>query len=346
MVEIYAIILAGGRGERFWPKSRASLPKQCLKLFSEKTLIEETIDRLKPICSDFYISTNNELSSFFKQILPNLNYVIEPLAKNTAACIALSALYIAEKYPDATLFIETTDHVYKDVNLYLEKVKKAVEMADKGYYVQLGIKPLYPETGFGYIELGENITDTVYKIKSFREKPNLETAKAYLETGNYLWNSGMYAFKISTLFNAIKEFMPALYQSLMRIKESCFSEEIIKEEFEKLESISIDIGISEKVSNNVMVKADMPWDDIGDWRATERFFEQDKNNNTIKAPLLNIETTNSIIFSDKPVATIGIDNLVIVNEPDCLLVCSKDKAQNVKKILELIKQNPKYQHLL
>lgn len=332
-----AVIMAGGKGERFWPYSRDDNPKQCLRIISKKTMVEDTIDRLKPIIEkkDIHIIANKELSEKIKEYAPNVNYVIEPMRRNTAAAIGLAAINLDE---DDIMFVETTDHVYKDNKDYLNHVKKAAEIAEKGRIVLIGIKPTHPHTGLGYIEkggvLGKGDIDT-YQVSGFKEKPDLNTAKDYIKSGKYLWNSGMFISKVSVMLDAIRNDMPELHKALINIKKS---PESIKEEFEKLESVSIDYGIMEKNKELAVIEADMHWDDIGDWLAMERFHEKDKDGNTIQAENVAIDTKNSIIFGDKLVATLGIEDLVVVTTKDAVLVCKKDRAQELKS---LVKKLPK-----
>lgn len=340
---MYAIIMAGGKGERFWPASRTATPKQCLKIFSDKSMIEEAVDRLAPIIprKNVYISTGNHLYEPIKKVLPDVHYVLEPMAKNTAACIGLSAIHIMATDPHGVMFIETADHVYKDTPAYLKHIQAAEQAALEGNIVLLGIAPTFPSTGYGYIKQGEPCTNEgikTYKVGEFREKPDFATAQRFIQSGDYLWNSGMFIFTCSTILEAMKEHMPKLYAGLMRIREADLDPKVTQEVFADLESISIDYGIMEKVTNTVVVRGEMDWDDVGDWLAMERVGSKDTAGNVIRGEAIALDTTNSVIFSDRLVATLGVDNLIIVSTPDALLVCRKDRAQDIKQITSLLEK--------
>jgi mannose-1-phosphate guanylyltransferase len=342
---IHVVIMAGGSGTRFWPKSRKNIPKQCIKITSEKPMIVETVERLEALApkSNIYIATGSHLEKPIRKILPDVNYVIEPCARNTAACIGLSAAAIAKKDKDAVMVIETTDHVYSDVDAYIENLKAGVEMAKENKIVLIGIKPTFPHTGLGYIHQGNLVKDDeikIYEIVEFKEKPDLKTAKEFLESGDYLWNSGIFISRVDVMLEAIKTYMPELYSSLMKIQESDFNEDILKQEFEALENISIDYGVMEKANNTVVIRGEFPWDDVGDWKAMERVHGKDENGNIIIGEHKG-DAKNCIIIGDgKPIETGEIENLIIVDTKDCLLVCSKDRCQEVKKIVEILEKDP------
>jgi mannose-1-phosphate guanylyltransferase len=311
-------------------------------------MVEITVDRLSPLLEnkDIYVSTGKHLASILKNLLPDVKFAIEPMAKNTAACIGLSAIKVMEDDPDAIMFIETTDHIYKDEDLYIKHIKAAEKMAEQDNIVLIGIKPTHPHTGFGYIHQGELLKTIdgvyIYQLKEFKEKPNLITAKRFLESGDYLWNSGMFIAKVSVMLETMKKHMPELYEALMKIKQSCFSEKVLREEFEKLESISIDYGIMEKAENTVVVRGEMHWDDIGDWDAMERVHRKDTNGNVINA-LFEGSASNCIIFGDtnRTIKAENIDNIIIVDTKDSLLVCKKKESQKAKDAVQkIIGKNP------
>lgn len=338
MMKISAVILAGGYGKRFWPMSRESSPKQCLRITSRKTMVEETVDRLKPMVDNFFLSTNQEIADKIDTI-KGINYVIEPSARNTAAAIGLSTIYVDDVAPDSIIFVETTDHYYEDVKAYLQHVQAAAKVASEAdRIVLIGIKPTYPHPGLGYIKQGEKMggDDIQYfRVAAFKEKPTLEVAKEYVEDGSYLWNSGMFVFKVSVMLDVMKEYMPALHEGLMKIKESGFDKSVIQRVFDGLDSISIDYGIMEKTDDLLVIRGDFPWDDVGDWQAMERIHDKDKDGNVIKAKHKG-DPQGCIIFSDtdRLIETSGIKDLVIIDTADSLLVCSKERAQEVKKIVD------------
>ena len=343
----FVVIMAGGRGERFWPQSRESLPKQCLKVFSDKTLIEETFSRLERLVPKerIFIVTNPDLAKKIKHVLPEANFIVEPCARNTAACIGLSAAKIQALDPKAVILIETSDHVYKDVPAYIQTLETALGEAEKGELVTIGIKPTRPETGFGYIRKGGKKKDAksenVYLVKEFREKPNLETAIEFLDSGEFLWNSGMFAFKAEKIMEEFKEHMPALHQGLQKISEAKFDDKVLSEVFNGLESISLDYGVMEKEKRIVMVEGRIPWDDIGDWAAMERIFEKDKDKNVFKGKVVSINSEDNIVFSERLVGLIDVDNMIVVETPDAILVCHKESAQMVKELTKKLAQDEK-----
>lgn len=344
--------MAGGSGTRFWPYSRENKPKQLLKIFSKKPLVQETIERLEPVITSerIFIATNKHLANCMKKEfnesdsseLKKINYVIEPTAKNTAACIGLSLINIMDKDPEATIFVETADHFYKNQQDYIDTIRKAVIATLQNKIVLIGIKPNFPHTGYGYIEQGECFNCSVpniFNINTFKEKPNLQTARDYIASGNYLWNSGLFIAKASIMLDEIKTYMPSLYEGLMEIKNSGFQEAIISEVFEKLESVSIDYGVMENSENTIVIKSDMHWDDLGDFLALERWFNKDERNNIIvseKGFEGNIE--NCIVLSQtRKVIAENMHDVIIVDTPDVTFVCGKNDMQNIKKIIERIK---------
>ncbi len=348
---IVAVIMAGGKGERFWPKSRETNPKQCLKIISNRSMVEETIERLKPLFSkkDIYISTNEKLAKHIRKTLPNVNYVIEPIAKDTAAAIGLSASYITKKQGDAIMFIETTDHTYKSKNEYLKHVKFAIDLANENYIVLIGIKPTEPHTGFGYIQKGKPVKVNkikAYKIRRFKEKPDIKTAKVFFKSGEYLWNSGMFVSKCSVMLEAIKKHMPELYLALRKIKKNNFNKKIAKKEFKNLKKVSIDYGVMEKAKNTIVIEANMKWDDIGDWRAMERIHQKDKDWNVVIGKHFGLNTKNCIIWGDNLVATYDIKDLIIVSTKDSVMVIPKNRAQKVKELVEEMKKNKRFKKYL
>ncbi|MEG6569729.1 mannose-1-phosphate guanylyltransferase/mannose-6-phosphate isomerase [Thermoanaerobacterium thermosaccharolyticum] len=350
---ITGVIMAGGKGERFWPKSRIKMPKQFLKLYGDRTMIQQTVDRLKKLMSieNIFVVTNIDYAGLISDQIPELpteNILIEPMGKNTAACIGLAALHTERLDRDSIMVVVPSDHVIKDEETYLGVLKTAIEKAKSGNnLVTIGIKPQHPETGYGYINF-KKITNEIFynnpvhKVERFVEKPDYDTAVKYVESGDYLWNSGMFIWKTSTILNAIKEYMPQLYSALNVIKENFDSDEIEKilyEEYSKLESMSIDYGIMEKAKNVYVVPGDFGWDDVGSWTSIERLYEKDENGNVIKGNVVSVDTKKCIITgSDKLIATLGIEDVIIVDTEDALLICSKDKAQNVKEVLKELKE--------
>lgn len=342
---LYAIILAGGKGERFWPKSRRSFPKQFLKLFSKKSLLELTYERIIPFISlkrQLYVVPQHLLSSL-KEVMPFLkgeNILIEPEAKNTAPSIALAALYISRTDPEAVMLVLPADHLIKGREKFYRCIKLAEEMAEGGYLLTFGIPPTRPDTGYGYIEVKEELKRkrglVAYKVKRFTEKPERRLARIYVKRGNYFWNSGMFAFKAESILSAFSSYLPKFYGRLKDYKEGRIS---LEELYRKAPSISIDYGIMEKAENIVLVKANFTWDDVGSWLALERHLRKDLDNNAVFGKFYSMDSKNMVVYNeDGIVAGIGVQDLVVVKTKDVVLVCKKDRAPDIKNLLKKIEE--------
>ena len=347
-MKITAVIMAGGRGERFWPKSRNASPKQFLSLTKDgETMIQKTVKRLLPIveAEDIYIVTNAAYKELvFNQLpaVPKENVLLEPCARNTAPCIAFAAAVISRKYDDAIMLVLPSDHLIGYEDIYINTLKKAVKAAEKGKrLVTIGITPEYPETGYGYINFGEEKGD-VYAVERFVEKPDLPTAKEYLASGRYLWNSGMFVWKISSVMYNIKEFMPDIYEGAMRIGKAFgtdgFEDTLVKE-FTAFRSESIDFGIMEKASHIYTIPGSFGWDDVGSWLAVERINETDDDNNFIDGDIITVDAKRTTVCGGKRlIAAVGTRDIIIVDTDDVLLVCSKNNTQDVKKVIAQLRQ--------
>ncbi len=352
-----ALIMAGGRGERFWPKSRKNLPKQFLSLTSDgKTMIQLTVERILPFVSiqDVYVVTNKDYKELVIEQLPDLpkeNILCEPIGRNTAPCIGFGAVYITHKYEDAVMIVLPSDHLIKHAEMFCNTLKEACEIAESGdNLVTLGITPSYPETGYGYIKFISNQQiGHAYEVERFVEKPDYETANKYFKNGEYLWNSGMFIWKTSTILKNIREYMPELYNGLEVIKNALATskqEEILRNEFEKFVSISIDYGILEKSKNIYTLPGNFGWDDVGAWLAISRIRDADDRNNIVSGNVITVDSRNCIIEgADKLIATIGLQNLIIIDTKDATLICNKDDVGNIKKILEILKNSDRLEYI-
>ena len=339
-----ALIMAGGRGERFWPKSRKNLPKQFLSLTDDgKTMIQLTVERILPLVDmqDIYIATNRDYKKLVREQLPEIpeeNILCEPVGRNTAPCIGLGAVHISRKYDDAVMLVLPSDHLLKYNTIFLNTLSDAAEVAEQGEnLVTLGITPDYPETGYGYIKFNPNQTmKRAFAVDRFVEKPDLETAKEYLATEQYLWNSGMFIWKVSTILH-----LPETYAGPQRIQNAIATEDeqsVLEQEFEAFHSESIDYGIMEKAQNIYILSGSFGWDDVGSWLAVERIRQSNEFGNVITGNAVTVDTKNTIIEGDKKlIATVGIEDLIIVDTEDALLICEKDSAGNIKKVLENLK---------
>lgn len=344
-----ALIMAGGRGERFWPKSRKNLPKQFLSLTDDgKTMIQLTVERILPLVDmqDIYIATNRDYKKLVREQLPEIpeeNILCEPVGRNTAPCIGLGAVHISRKYDDAVMLVLPSDHLIKYNTIFLNTLSDAAEVAEQGEnLVTLGITPDYPETGYGYIKFNPNQTmKRAFAVDRFVEKPDLETAKEYLATEQYLWNSGMFIWKVSTILHNMEKYLPETYAGLQRIQNAIATEDersVLEQEFEAFHSESIDYGIMEKAQNIYILSGSFGWDDVGSWLAVERIRQSNEFGNVITGNAVTVDTKNTIIEGDKKlIGTVGIEDLIIVDTEDALLICEKDSAGNIKKVLENLK---------
>ncbi len=343
-----AVIMAGGRGERFWPKSRNSRPKQFLALTKDgETMIQKTVKRLLPLVDmeDIFIVTNAAYIDLVHEQLPDVpasNILAEPCARNTAPCIAFAAAVINQKYDDAVMLVLPSDHLIGFEDMYISTLKKAIAVSlENKNLVTIGITPTYPETGYGYINFGAESNDA-YKVKRFVEKPDLPTAKEYLASGKYLWNSGMFVWKISSIMANLKEFMPEIYSGALRIGEAFGSDsfnEVLVKEFTAFTSESIDFGIMEKASDIYTIPGSFGWDDVGNWLAVERINEVDDAKNYIEGNVISIGSERTTICGGKRlIAAVGVEDIIIVDTDDAVLVCSKNSTQDVKKVIAQLKE--------
>ncbi|WP_042165748.1 mannose-1-phosphate guanylyltransferase [Paenibacillus gorillae] len=353
------VIMAGGKGERFWPKSRTNLPKQFLNISGNKSMIQQSIERLELLIdiSQIFIVTNELYAELLKAQIPHLpieNIIIEPIGRNTAPCIGLASIIIEERYKDSTMIVIPSDHIIENEEGFINILKTASEIANSNEnLVTLGIEPTYPETGYGYIEsmgVEQLVNDVkVYQVNKFVEKPNYEVAQSYLAAGNFYWNSGIFVWKTSVIRKFIQELMPDMHDVLETMKYALGKpdqDKIIAEEFIKMPDQSIDYGIMEKASNIYVIPCLFGWDDVGSWTALERIDQLDDNGNVIKGNILNLDTKRCIIESNgKLIATLGIEDLIIVDTEDVTLICTKDKAQEVKLLLKELRMQKLEQYL-
>lgn len=349
-MKVTAVIMAGGRGERFWPKSRNSYPKQFLSLTSDgETMIQKTVKRLLSIVDyeDIFIVTNENYVPIINKQLPDIpasNVLAEPVARNTAPCIALAAAAVNKKYDDAVMMVLPSDHLIKYDELYINTMRHAIKVAENGdNLVTVGITPTYPETGYGYIKFCTDDNDDlgVYKVDKFVEKPCLDVAKEYLNSGKYLWNSGMFVWKTSSICQNLKKFLPSVYEGMIKIKESMGTDDYkqtLRDCFEAFPSESIDFGIMEKADNIYTLSGSFGWDDVGSWLALEKINKTDEYGNYVSGDVITINTNRSIICGNKKlIASVGLDDIIVVDTDDAILVCDKEHTQEVKKVIENLK---------
>jgi len=350
-MKITAVIMAGGRGERFWPQSRTSRPKQFLSLTSDgETMIQKTVKRLSSLVDieDVFIVTNKNYLGLVKEQLPELpieNVLAEPAARNTAPCIGLAAGVIQKKYgDDAIMLVLPSDHLIKFNAMFIDVLKQAIKVAEnEKNLVTIGITPTYPETGYGYINFSSNNTDYQgsYEVVRFVEKPDIDRAKQYVNSGEYLWNSGMFVWKASSILYNIEKYLPEMHKGLVKISSSYGTDsfdETLETVFPQLPSESIDFGVMERADDIYTIPGNFGWDDVGSWLSLERINPTNEYGNMVKGDVVSINTKHSTIIGGKKlIATVGIDNLIIVDTEDAILICSKDNSQDVKKVIENLK---------
>ena len=344
-----ALIMAGGRGERFWPRSRQNMPKQFLSLTDDgKTMIQLTVDRILPLVNmeDIFIVTNRSYKDLVRQQLPELpeeNILCEPVGKNTAPCIGLGAVHMAKRYGDAVMMVLPSDHLIKYTSLFLNTLSDACEVAEQGEnLVTLGIAPDSPETGYGYIKFQpEETLGRAFAVERFVEKPDLETAKAYLASEQYLWNSGMFIWKTSTILKNLETYLPETCQGLKKIREAIgtpMEEQALEREFQAFQAESIDYGVMEKAKNIYILSGSFGWDDVGSWLAVSRIKRSNELGNVVDGNVVTVDTRNTTIQGGgKLIAAVGLEDMIVVDSEDALLICEKDHAGDIKKVLENLK---------
>ena len=319
-------------------------------------MIQLTVERISPMVpmKNIYIATNQDYKKLVLEQLPEIpeeNILCEPAARNTAPCIGLGAVHIEKRFGDALMLVLPSDHLIKQNERFLDILKHACETAEKDTnLVTIGITPSYPETGYGYIKfMKENADGTAFPVEQFVEKPDLETAKTYLEAGSYLWNSGMFVWKVSSILKNIREFMPDTYSGLMNIRNAIGTGEeqaVLEQEFSGFESQSIDYGIMEKAEHIYIIPGSFGWDDVGSWLAVERIQKADENGNVIQGNVVAVDSKDCTIQGDnKLLALIGLEHLIVVDTKDATLICSKAQAGNIKKAIELLKKGARDEYL-
>lgn len=360
---LYPVIMAGGSGTRFWPLSRHLFPKQLLRIGGEHTLIQQTMRRVIGCASaaNVLISTNAAQADLiraqlvdWKEDLTN-GFILEPEGRNTAPAIALAAIEVMGRDPDGLMLVIPADHVVTGQRDFETAVQLASQLAEKGYLVTFGIKPIRPETGYGYIKpkrrvlLGKRGKLRGYLVQRFVEKPNVVKAAQYVKRGGYFWNSGMFVWRAATVLEEIGLHQPTIMAAMEQIKKLRMDgapKQSIDEAYRKIASVSIDTGVMERSSKAAVVPVTFKWSDVGSWGSLDEVAEKDGAGNVITGRVIDLESTRSIVYADRRVvATIGLRDMVVVDTPDATLVCPKSRAQDVKKIVDILKQQQAPEHL-
>ena len=346
---IYALILAGGSGERFWPLSRRKRPKQLLRLVSDKTLLEETVRRLDGLVPPerILILTNIEQEAATRALLPNFpatNIIAEPAKRDTAAAVALGVGWVAARDHMATMVVLPADHVIKDTAAFQRTLSAAAAAArSTGALVTIGIKPTWACPGFGYIEHGAPLKSKpvecddaeIHHVRRFREKPNAELAETFVRDGSFRWNAGMFLWSIPSVLSEFNRHAPELAQFISRLSGGDNFERALGERFSQLPKVSFDYAIMEKADRVLVVEATFDWDDVGSWRAVASYFARDAEENAANGNVTAVESTNNIIFDEDgtKIALLGVHNLIVVRTKDALLVCHRHQAERIKNLI-------------
>ena len=346
----YGVIMAGGGGTRFWPLSRQKTPKQLLNLSGKDLMVNEAVDRIATVVGEsniFIVTAEVQAPSMIAatqgKVFPR-NILAEPAARNTAACVGYAAMEILRKYGDGVMIITPADHYIEDVPALTEIFKTAVLTAEEqDKLVTIGLKPTFPSTGFGYIKYDASSDGSVKPVVEFREKPDEETAKKYVESGEYAWNSGMFIWKASLILDKLKEYVPDIYADLKTIGDAMNTpreQEVLHEVYPNIRKISIDYAVMEPSAAKgdvLVIPGDCGWNDVGSWDMMDVLHDPDENGNILLGDVVAVDTKDTVIYSSgRTVTAVDVENIVIVETPDAIMVCSKDKAQDVKKIVDTL----------
>lgn len=349
-MELFAIVMAGGVGSRFWPRSKQRKPKQLIRILGENTLIQDTVNRLDGIVKkeNIFIVTNRLQKSRVREQLYNIpeeNIIDEPFGKNTAPCIGLATMYIKKRSEDAVSIVLPADHIIHNTKEFSKTVLKAADYAKKSKaLVTIGITPSYPETGYGYIQLDETETEKdIHKVLTFAEKPNIATARRFLEDGGFLWNSGIFVWSTDSILTEMKEYLPEHYSGLLEIEKAIGTENYettLTQVYGRMKSISIDYGILEHSQKVFVTKGEFDWSDLGSWESVYELSPKDEEGNVKIGDVYLENTYGSYIFSpQKFTAVIGVEHLLIINTKDSLLICHRNNAQDVKHVVDHLRMN-------
>jgi mannose-1-phosphate guanylyltransferase len=346
---VKAVIMAGGQGARFWPVSREEKPKQFLEIGGSGTMLQETAARFQPLLSaeDVYVVCGQRYVQQVREQLEQLQedqVIVEPSARNTAPCIGLAALYLRRQFPDEVMSVFPSDHVIQDVAEFHQALQAAGELAKEGWLVTFGIQPSYAATGYGYVQKGDPLGEfggcAAYEVAGFTEKPDRSRAQQFLKEGDYCWNSGMFVWSIENILTEMERHMPDLYRALMEIDGNWEDSAGMERIYSGLEKTSIDVGVMEKAEKIAVIPCALGWSDVGNWRALEQVESSDEQGVTSNSPHVNIDSRDTVLYTSegKLVALVGVEDLVVVDSPDALLVCARERIEEVKQVVEQLKK--------
>jgi len=353
---LWVVIMAGGSGTRFWPESRQRHPKQFLRFFNQKTLLEETVSRFKQVVdpSRILIVTQEDKVSLVRKLvkgIPSSQILGEPVGRNTAPCAALAASLVLRKDPKAVIVLSPADHTIQKIHAFVKAVKAAHKIAEKSCLpVTFGIKPAFPHTGYGYLELGRFLGRAggirVYRLKRFHEKPVLAKAKRFYRSGKFLWNGGMFIWKAEECLKATKKYLPRIYHLTMSMTQRNFRSRF-KRSFARMPSVSIDYGLMEKMKGQILtMQVEFDWSDVGGWQSFYELHQKDRNRNVTMGPCLMIDSSGNLVRSQKRFVTLlHVHNHVVIETPDAILVCPRDKTEDIRKIVKTLKNMNQKQYL-
>lgn len=351
----FAVVIAGGKGTRFWPLSRESFPKQFLRLIGQRTLLQETIHRLEgevTHTNTIIVTTDKQKDIVewqLKELMENVNTVVEPEGKNTAPAIALVTFKLFKQNKDAMLLVLPADHFIGDNESFIKAARNAAIIADKGKIVTFGIRPFKPETGYGYIKAGKRLGDSTFGVERFTEKPDSASAKKMIDDGGYYWNSGMFLFRAKDMIEEFKTHMPELYKAFnahMNALNTKNEDAALKQIYKTVKDESIDYGVMEKSKKIAVVTADFRWSDIGSWAAMDEVLPKDENGNVKFGNVVEVDCKNSILFAgDRLIAAIGLEDAVVVDTQDATLIAPKSEVQKVKDLVGRLKSQGKEEYL-
>jgi mannose-1-phosphate guanylyltransferase len=354
--ELYAVIMAGGQGTRFWPRSRRKLPKQLLNIVGEATMLEQTVARISPLipAERTLVVAGDAYRDSIRASLPQLpaeNFLFEPVGRNTAACVAWSALWVRQRSADAVMAVLPADHLIRDEAEFLRVLQVAAIAAQPLHrLVTIGIRPTHPETGYGYIrasQAGLQVDNhAVFRVAQFVEKPSRQKAEEFVAAGTYAWNSGMFVWRADSIWLEVCRYLPQLARGLApvaQITAAAALDDVLNDVYPQLPAVSIDVGVMERAQDVWVVPADIGWSDVGSWRALSELLDADAQGNVVIGEQRGVDTTGCFIHSpNKLVATIGLNDLVVIETDDVLLICPKERDQDVRKLVELLEREGRH----